>query len=97
MVFGQRSAYVRAHAVESLNFNLTWLLYAVVAVILIFLVVGFVILIARHRLRGAGHHRLGPGQQRRVLPLPADHPVRPLSQAGRQRQGVAPQRGQSPA
>jgi uncharacterized Tic20 family protein len=46
MVFGQRSAYVRAHAVESLNFNLTWLLYAVVAVILIFLVVGFVILIA---------------------------------------------------
>ena len=46
MVFGQRSAYVRAHAGESLNFNLTWLLYAVVAVILIFLVVGFVILIA---------------------------------------------------
>jgi uncharacterized Tic20 family protein len=46
LVFGQRSAYVRAHAVESLNFNLSWLLYAVVAVILIFLVIGIVILIA---------------------------------------------------
>ena len=46
MVFGQRSAYVRAHAVESLNFNLTWLLYAVVAVILAFLLIGIVILIA---------------------------------------------------
>ncbi|MDF2743518.1 MAG: hypothetical protein K0S88_4895 [Actinomycetia bacterium] len=46
MVFGQRSAYVRAHAVESLNFNLTWLLYAVVAVVLAFLLIGIVILIA---------------------------------------------------
>jgi uncharacterized protein len=46
LVFGQRSAYVRAHAVESLNFNLSWLLYAVVAVILAFLLVGILILIA---------------------------------------------------
>ena len=46
LVFGQRSAYVRAHAVESLNFNLSWLLYAVVAVILIFVAIGIVILIA---------------------------------------------------
>jgi uncharacterized protein len=46
MVFGQRSAYVRAHAVESLNFNLTWLLYAVVAVVLAFLLIGIPILIA---------------------------------------------------
>ena len=46
IVFGQRSAYVRANAVESLNFNLSWLLYAVVAAILIFLVIGIVILIA---------------------------------------------------
>jgi uncharacterized Tic20 family protein len=45
-VFGQRSAYVRAQAVESLNFNLTWLLYAVVGVVLLFLVVGIFILIA---------------------------------------------------
>jgi hypothetical protein len=37
---------VRAHAVESLNFNLTWLLYAVVAVVLAFLLIGIVILIA---------------------------------------------------
>ncbi|HWD43471.1 MAG TPA: DUF4870 domain-containing protein [Actinomycetota bacterium] len=46
LVFGQRSAYVRAQAVESLNFNLTWLLYAVVGVVLLFLVVGIFILIA---------------------------------------------------
>jgi uncharacterized protein len=46
LVFGQRSAYVRAHAVESLNFNLTWLLYAIVAVVLAFLLIGIPILIA---------------------------------------------------
>jgi uncharacterized protein len=46
LVFGQRSAYVRAHAVESLNFNLTWLLYAVVGVILAFVLIGIAILIA---------------------------------------------------
>jgi uncharacterized protein len=46
LVFGPRSAYVRAHAVESLNFNLSWLIYAVVAVILAFVVIGIPILIA---------------------------------------------------
>jgi uncharacterized protein len=46
LVFGPRSAYVRAHAVESLNFNLSWLIYAVVGVILAFLVIGIPILIA---------------------------------------------------
>lgn len=46
LVFGPRSAYVRAHAVESLNFNLSWLIYAVVGVILAFLLIGIPILIA---------------------------------------------------
>ena len=45
LVFGPRSAFVRAHAVESLNFNLSWLLYGIIAVILAFLLIGFVILI----------------------------------------------------
>ena len=45
LVFGQRSPFVRANAVESLNFNLTWLLYAIVAVVLAFLLIGIVILI----------------------------------------------------
>jgi uncharacterized Tic20 family protein len=45
LVFGPRSAYVRAHAVEALNFNLTWLIYAIVAGVLAFLVVGIPILI----------------------------------------------------
>jgi uncharacterized protein len=46
LVFGPRSAYVRAHAVESLNFNLSWLLYGIVGVILAFLLIGIPILIA---------------------------------------------------
>jgi uncharacterized protein len=46
LVFGPRSPYVRAHAVESLNFNLTWLLYAIVAVVLAFVLIGIAILIA---------------------------------------------------
>jgi uncharacterized protein len=45
LVFGPRSAFVRANAVESLNFNLSWLLYGVIAVILAFVLIGFVILI----------------------------------------------------
>jgi uncharacterized Tic20 family protein len=46
LVFGPRSAYVRAHAVESLNFNLSWLLYAIVAGILLIIGIGLLILIA---------------------------------------------------
>jgi uncharacterized Tic20 family protein len=45
LVFGPRSAFVRANAVESLNFNLTWLLYGVIGVILALVLVGFLILI----------------------------------------------------
>jgi uncharacterized protein len=46
LVFGPRSAYVRAHAVESLNFNLSWLLYGIVGVILIIIGIGILILLA---------------------------------------------------
>ena len=46
LVFGPRSAFVRANAVESLNFNLTWLLYGIIGVILALLLIGFLILIA---------------------------------------------------
>jgi uncharacterized Tic20 family protein len=46
LVFGPRSAYVRAHAVESLNFNQSWLIYAIVGVVLIFLGIGILILLA---------------------------------------------------
>ena len=46
LVFGPRSAYVRAQAVESLNFNLSWLLYAVVGGILLIVGIGLLILIA---------------------------------------------------
>jgi uncharacterized protein len=37
---------VRAHAVESLNFNLSWLLYAILAVVLIVIGIGILILLA---------------------------------------------------
>jgi uncharacterized Tic20 family protein len=46
LVFGPRSSYVRAHAVESLNFNLSWLLYGLAAAILAILLIGLPILIA---------------------------------------------------
>ena len=46
LVFGPRSAYVRAHAVESLNFNLSWLLYAIVGVLTIPVGIGILILLA---------------------------------------------------
>lgn len=46
LVFGPRSAYVRAHAVESLNFNLSWLLYAIVSVVLIVIGIGILLLLA---------------------------------------------------
>jgi uncharacterized protein len=46
LVFGPRSAYVRAQAVESLNFNLSWLLYAIVAGILVVIGIGLLVLLA---------------------------------------------------
>ena len=46
LVFGPRSAFVRANAVESLNFNLSWLLYAIVAGILVIIGIGLLILLA---------------------------------------------------
>jgi uncharacterized Tic20 family protein len=45
LVFGPRSAYVREHAVESLNFNLSWLIYAIVAAFLAIVLIGIPILI----------------------------------------------------
>ena len=46
LVFGPRSAYVRANAVESLNFNLSWLIYAIVGVLTIPVGIGILILLA---------------------------------------------------
>jgi uncharacterized Tic20 family protein len=46
LTFGERSAYVRRHAVEALNFNLSWAIYTIVAFILAFLLIGIPILIA---------------------------------------------------
>lgn len=44
LIKGNESAYVRKHAVESLNFQLNALVYSVVFALLIFLLVGFVLL-----------------------------------------------------
>lgn len=45
LVFGQRSAFVRANAVESLNFNLSWLLYAIISVVLFVVGIGIFLLL----------------------------------------------------
>ncbi len=44
LVKGNESAFVRAHAVESLNFQLSMLIYGFVAVLLAFVLIGFLIL-----------------------------------------------------
>ncbi len=46
LVRGDRSPFVRRHAVEALNFNLTVLIYIVICVILALVLIGFVLLIA---------------------------------------------------
>ena len=46
LVFGQRSAFVRANAVESLNFNLSWLLYGIISVVLLVVGIGIFLLLA---------------------------------------------------
>jgi uncharacterized Tic20 family protein len=45
LVLGPRSVYVRTHAVEALNFNLSWLLYATVAWGLAVVLIGIPILV----------------------------------------------------
>jgi uncharacterized Tic20 family protein len=46
LVKGKESAFVRRHAVESLNFQITLLIYLVVSVILAFVLIGFFLLAA---------------------------------------------------
>ncbi len=41
---GNESAYVRRQAVESLNFQLSILIYAVVSIVLLFVLIGFILL-----------------------------------------------------
>ncbi len=44
LVKGNESAYVRAQAVESLDFQISFLIYAAISFVLLFLLVGFVLL-----------------------------------------------------
>jgi hypothetical protein len=46
LVRGDRSQFVRKHAVEALNFNLTVLIYIVISVILAIVLIGLVMLLA---------------------------------------------------
>lgn len=45
LVAGDKSPFVRRHAIEALNFNLTWLLYILVAGILAVVLIGLPILL----------------------------------------------------
>jgi hypothetical protein len=44
LIRGDRSPYVRSHAVEALNFNLTVLIYVLICVVLALLLIGFLLL-----------------------------------------------------
>ncbi|MFZ0161565.1 MAG: DUF4870 domain-containing protein [Kineosporiaceae bacterium] len=44
LVAGNSSAYVRRHAIEAVNFNLSVLIYAAVSTALLFVLVGFLLL-----------------------------------------------------
>jgi uncharacterized Tic20 family protein len=46
VVKGNESGFVREHAVESLNFQLSWLIYGLVSAVLMLVVVGFFLLAA---------------------------------------------------
>jgi uncharacterized Tic20 family protein len=46
LVRGDRSPFVRQHAVEALNFNLTVLIYVAISVILAILLIGILMLVA---------------------------------------------------
>ena len=45
LIQGDRSPYVRRHAVESLNFQINALLYTVVCFVLMFVLIGFVLIV----------------------------------------------------
>lgn len=44
LTMGERSAFVRRHAVEALNFNISFLIYLVVSLVLVILLVGFLLI-----------------------------------------------------
>jgi uncharacterized Tic20 family protein len=46
LIRGDRSGFVREHAVEALNFNISVLLYSIVGWILVFVLVGWLVLAA---------------------------------------------------
>jgi uncharacterized protein len=46
LVIGDRSPFARRHAVEALNFNLSWLIYCLVSGVLTLVLVGWVLLAA---------------------------------------------------
>lgn len=46
LVKGRESAFVRRHAVESLNFQLSVLIYGLVSLVLCLLLIGFLLLVA---------------------------------------------------
>ena len=45
LIQGDRSPYVRRHAVESLNFQINALLYTVVCFVLMFVLIGFALIV----------------------------------------------------
>jgi uncharacterized Tic20 family protein len=46
LLIGDRSPFARRHAVDALNFNLSWLIYLAVSGVLVFIIIGIPMLIA---------------------------------------------------
>ena len=69
------SPEIDAHGRESLNFQISMLIYNLVAGVLCLVLIGFVLLLrSPYPESGPGHRRLDPGQRRQTLPLPSYHP-----------------------
>ena len=72
---GNTSPYVRRQSVESLNFQLSILIYGAVSAVLVLVLVGILLLVAvRNPVAGLHDHRIGEGLPGRGVPLPVDHP-----------------------
>ena len=94
---GNDSAWVRRQAVESLNFQISILIYAAISFVLLFLLVGFVLLpIVGLLLAGRHHPRLRAQPRRPGLPLPADDPAG-RAEAGSRQQVADHGVGEQPA
>ena len=82
------SPEIDAHGKEALNFQISMLIYNLVAAVFCLILVGFVFLAdPLGPERSLRHHRRDPGERRKILSLPDDDPVHSISRAVARRRG----------